>query len=92
MPKRTREEKLAAYSKGAKRGYRARKRFVAMNGVEMKSPQPGRVEGLTIGNPGGIAAGRAVGTAGPNDAIQLTKEQDNYGLYINENESQGANR
>ena len=69
MPKRSREERLAAYSNGAKRGYRARKRFVAVNGVEMKEPQPGKAE-AQIGDPGGIATLRALGKAGSGDAEQ----------------------
>jgi hypothetical protein len=75
MPKRTREEKLAAYSKGAKRGYRARKRFVAatvkqsLTVPEMKEPQPGKAE-AQIGDPGGIATLRALGKAGSGDAAQ----------------------
>lgn len=41
MPKRSREEKLAAYSAGAKRGYRARKRMLAARGAEMKEAPTG---------------------------------------------------
>jgi hypothetical protein len=69
MPKRSREEKLAAYSKGAKRGYRSRKAFVAANGLKMKEPQPGEVEALND-DPGGIVASRALGNAGLGDAAQ----------------------
>jgi hypothetical protein len=73
MPKRSREEKLAAYSKGAKRGYRARKAFVKANGLEMKTAQPGEAEPFND-DPGGIVASRALGNAGLGDAAQ--NEQD----------------
>jgi hypothetical protein len=76
MPKRSREEKLAAYSKGAKRGYRARKAFVAANGLEMKNPPPGKVEG-SIGHSGGVSAGRALGNAGPGYAAPNASEKEN---------------
>jgi hypothetical protein len=92
MPKRSREEKLAAYSKGAKRGYRSRKRFVAMNGVEMKNPRSEGIEG-SIGDPGGIASVRGLGKPGTVDAAQLDeKEQHNHGLYTFETESQSLHR
>jgi hypothetical protein len=76
MPQRSREEKLAAYSKGAKRGYRSRKRMQAYrnsDGPEMKTAQPGEVEPLND-DPGGIVASRALGNAGLGDAAQ--NEQD----------------
>jgi hypothetical protein len=91
MPKRSREEKLAAYSKGAKRGYRARKAFVAANGLKMKEPSPGEVKALNV-DPGRIGTLRALGNAGSGDAVQLTKEPDNHGLYTFENESQSLHR
>jgi hypothetical protein len=91
MPKRSREEKLAAYSKGAKRGYRSRKAFVKANGLKMKTAQPGEAEPFND-DPGGIVASRALGNAGLGDAAQLEKEQHNHGLYINETGSQGLHR
>jgi hypothetical protein len=87
MPKRSREEKLAAYSKGAKRGYRARKAFVKTNGLEMKTAPPGEVEPSLIGDLRGIAAGRALGNAGPMEAIQI-QELRNHEAYTNADESQ----
>ena len=80
MPKRSRAEKLATYSGAAKRGWRARKTFVAVNGVKKESPSTGEVEGL-IGHSGGMTAGRALGNAGPRDAalkgLQENKSQRN---------------
>jgi hypothetical protein len=73
MRQRSREEKLAAYSKGAKRGYRSRKAFVKANGLEMKTAQPGEAEPFND-DPGGIVASRALGNAGLGDAAQ--NEQD----------------
>jgi hypothetical protein len=69
MPKRSREEKLAAYSQGAKRGYRSRKAFVKANGLERKEPSTGGLKALNC-QPGEADRGRAVGTAGPGDAAQ----------------------
>lgn len=66
MRQRSREEKLAAYSKASKRGYRARQKFLAH---QMKEPSPGEVK-AQIGDLRGIAAGRALGNAGPGDAAQ----------------------
>jgi hypothetical protein len=91
MPKRSREEKLAAYSKGAKRGYRARKAFVKTNGLEMKEPSTGGLRALDC-QPGEADKGRALGKAGPGDAAQITKEQHSNGLYTFENGSQGFHR
>jgi hypothetical protein len=71
MPKRSREEKLAAYSKGAKRGYRARKAFVAVNGLEMKRAPTGEVEAPNV-DPGRIVELRALGNAGSGDAAPNT--------------------
>jgi hypothetical protein len=69
MPKRSREEKLAAYSKGAKRGYRARKAFVKANGLETKEASPGEVKPQIV-DPGRIVELRALGNAGSMDAAQ----------------------
>jgi hypothetical protein len=80
MRQRSREEKLAAYSKGAKRGYRSRKAFVKANGLEMKTAQPGEAEPFND-DPGGIVASRALGNAGLGDAAQLEKEQHSHGIY-----------
>jgi hypothetical protein len=75
MPKRSREEKLAAYSKGAKRGYRSRKAFVKANGLEMKEAPTGGTVEPQIGDPLGRAAVlRALGNAGSRDAAP--NEQD----------------
>jgi hypothetical protein len=90
MPKRSREEKLAAYSQGAKRGYRSRKAFVKANGLERKEPRPGKVEAPLIGDPGGIATGRALGKAGPGDAAQNTR-LDNRKCNLDQN-AQTVNR
>jgi hypothetical protein len=94
MPKRSREEKLAAYSQGAKRGYRARKRMQATREVfaqvEMKEPSTGGLKALDC-QPGEADGLRALGNAGSRDAAQL-KEQHSHGLYINENGSQAVHR
>jgi len=65
MPKRSRAEKLAGYSPASKRGYRARKQFLA----QMKTAQPGEVEPLND-DPGRIVANRAVDAAGLGYAAQ----------------------
>jgi hypothetical protein len=83
MPKRTREEKLAAYSKGAKRGYRSRKAFVAANGLKMKEPSPGEVKALNV-DPGRIGTLRALGNAGSGDAAQNTR-LDNSKCNLDQN-------
>jgi hypothetical protein len=82
MPKRSREEKLAAYSKGAKRGYRARKAFVKANGLEMKEPSPGEVK-AQIGEVRGLAAGRSLGNEGPVYAEQTRLEHSKCNLDQN---------
>jgi hypothetical protein len=83
MPKRSREDKLASYSNGAKRGYRARKRFCAVNGVgKMKEDRLGVVDPLNC-QPGVADRGRALGNAGPMDAIQLSQELRNHETYTN---------
>ena len=66
MPKRSREEKLAAYSKGAKRGYRARKRM-----LKMTEPQPGEA-GAHNDLPGRKMTLRGVDAPGSGDAAQGT--------------------
>jgi hypothetical protein len=91
MPKRSREEKLAAYSQASKRGYRSRKAFVNANGLKRKEPQTGGFEALDC-QPGEADALRALGNAGSRDAAQLKKEQHNHGLYTFETESQGLHR
>jgi hypothetical protein len=67
MRQRSREEKLAAYSKASKRGYRARRKFLAH---QMKEPQPGEVEAPLNDDPGRIVTSRALGNAGLGDAAQ----------------------
>jgi hypothetical protein len=94
MPKRSREEKLAAYSKGAKRGYRARKRFLAatadkLSTVEMKEPSTGGLKALDC-QPGEADALRALGNAGSRDAAQNTR-LDNRKCNLDQN-AQTVNR
>jgi hypothetical protein len=91
MPKRSREEKLAAYSQGAKRGYRSRKAFVKANGLKMKEPSPGEAKAQN-GELSGLAAGRSLGNEGPVYAELTQKEPTNHGLYTNQNERQGVHR
>jgi hypothetical protein len=69
MPKRSRKEKLAAYSQGAKRGYRSRKAFVKANGLERKEPSTGGLKALDC-QPGEADGLRALGNAGSRDAAQ----------------------
>jgi hypothetical protein len=96
MPKRSREEKLAAYSKGAKRGYRSRKAFVAHLEVakcdikpEMKEPSTGGLKALDC-QPGEADALRALGNAGSRDAAQITR-LDNRKCNLDQN-AQTVNR
>jgi hypothetical protein len=87
MRQRSREAKLAAYSKGAKRGYRARRKFLAH---QMKEPQPGEVEAPLNDDPGRIVASRALGNAGLGDAAQNTR-LDNRKCNLDQN-AQTVNR
>jgi hypothetical protein len=89
MPKRSREEKLAAYSQGAKRGYRSRKAFVKANGLERKEPSTGGLKALDC-QPGEADALRALGNAGSRDAAQITR-LDNRKCNLDQN-AQTVNR
>jgi hypothetical protein len=89
MRQRSREEKLAAYSQGAKRGYRSRKAFVKANGLERKEPSPGEVKALNV-DPGRIVELRALGNAGSGDAAQNTR-LDNRKCNLDQN-AQTVNR
>jgi hypothetical protein len=89
MPKRSREEKLAAYSQGAKRGYRSRKAFVKANGLKGKEPSTGGLKALDC-QPGEADALRALGNAGSRDAAQNTR-LDNRKCNLDQN-AQTVNR
>lgn len=77
MPKRSREEKLAAYSAGAKRGYRARKRM-----LKMKEPQLGEAEAQGFGIVDRALAGAGSENAGT-DQRQCTANLDEIAPAVN---------